>query len=397
MSDFGKSNILLTRDSKGKIRQIDISCNKSGSVYEITRKSGIVGGKFVDHPKIIIDKGKVKRTLEQQAELEYNSNIKNYLDKGYKLFDTMPDDLEKTIPKTKQDQNGSIKPMLAKLLQSVSKSTLKRVTHWYISRKVDGARALFYFKNGNVYTASRGGGNYDYATSHIRKNPALISFFKKNPNLVLDGELYIFGKSLQQLSGCARLEDGELPFKLQYYIYDIVDLEKTFEERFNILQEIKQELNLTFDPEKTFSDDELMIQMLPQIKIANDEKLMWQLHDKYVSEGWEGAVLRDPNKKYNPGARDMIKLKSRLDSEFKTTGVELGLRGIEDMVFIMETTNGKQFKAKPVGSRDVKNDLYTNFESQIKNKMATCTYFYLSDDGVPLQPVWKAVRLEKDI
>ena len=102
----------------------------------------------------------------------------------------------------------------------------------------------------------------------------MISFFKKNPNLVLDGELYIFGKSLQQLSGCARLEDGELPFKLQYYIYDIVDLEKTFEERFNILQEIKQELNLTFDPEKTFSDDELMIQMLPQIKIANDEKLM---------------------------------------------------------------------------------------------------------------------------
>ena len=97
-------------------------------------------------------------------------------------------------------------------------------------------------------------------------------------------------------------------------------------------------------------------------------------------------MLRDPNKKYNPGARDMIKLKSRLDSEFKTIGVELGLRGIEDMVFVMETTNGKQFKAKPVGSRDVKNDLYTNFESQIKNKMATCTYFYLSDDGVPLQP-----------
>ena len=97
MSDFGKSNILLTRDSKGKIRQINISCNKSGSVYEISRKSGIVGGKFVDHPKIIIDKGKVKRTLEQQAELEYNSNIKSYLDKGYKLFNTIPDNIELEI------------------------------------------------------------------------------------------------------------------------------------------------------------------------------------------------------------------------------------------------------------------------------------------------------------
>ena len=106
----------------------------------------------------------------------------------------------------------------------------------------------------------------------------------KNDNQI-DGELFIFGKSLQNLSGCARLEDGPLPFKLQYYIYDIVDTEKTFEERYKILQEIQKELNLGFDPEKTFGDDELMVQMLPQIKIPNDEKIMWKLHDQYVSEG----------------------------------------------------------------------------------------------------------------
>ena len=97
--------------------------------------------------------------------------------------------------------------------------------------------------------------------------------------------MYVHGKSLQTLSGCARLESGELPFKLQYYIYDIVDTEKTFEERFKVLQEIQQELNLSFEPERVFKDDELMIQMLPQVKIPNAEKLMWQLHDKYVSEG----------------------------------------------------------------------------------------------------------------
>ena len=287
--------------------------------------------------------------------------------------------------------------MLAKLIQSVSKSALSRVTYWYISKKVDGVRNLFYWDGKQIQSASRGGGNYNYATTHIRTNPKFIEFFKQHPNIQIDGELFIFGKSLQNLSGCARLEDGPLPFKLQYYIYDIVDTEKTFEERYKILQEIQKELNLGFDPEKTFGDDELMVQMLPQIKIPNDEKIMWKLHDQYVSEGWEGAVLRDPNKKYNPGARDMIKLKSRLDSEFKTIGIELGLRGIEDMVFVMETVDGKQFKAKPMGSREVKNDLYANFESQIKGRPATCTYFYLSDDGVPLQPVWKAVRLEKDI
>lgn len=139
---------------------------------------------------------------------------------------------------------------------------------------MDGNRALLYFKDNEIHTASRGGGNYDYATSHIRKNPTLISFFKRNPGLVLDGELYVFGKSLQQLSGCARLEDGELPFKLQYYVYDVVDITKTFEERYAILQRIKEELGLGFDPERTFEPTDLMIQMLPQEKIKNDEKIM---------------------------------------------------------------------------------------------------------------------------
>lgn len=101
----------------------------------------------------------------------------------------------------------------------------------------------------------------------------------------MDGELYVFGKTLQTLSGCARLEEGEIPFKLQYYIYDIVDLDKTFEERFKIIQQIKQDLNLDFNPTKVFSNDELMIQILPQEKIKNDEKIMWDLHNQYVAKG----------------------------------------------------------------------------------------------------------------
>ena len=92
----------------------------------------------------------------------------------------------------------------------------------------------------------------------------------------------------------------------------------------------------------------------------------------------------------------MIKLKRRLDSEFITIGYELGLRGVEDLVFKMKTDNGKEFLAKPVGSREVKDSLFTDI-NDIIGKKATCTYFYLSDDGVPLQPVWKSVRLDKDI
>lgn len=397
---------LITRDSKGKIRvaTLDLVDHKKmdGEYYTIEGETGLYQGKQVTRPKIYIGAGKVKRTLKEQAELEFNSIIKKYKDKGYKDikdlgYQSINDfDPDKVLPKEKKDQNGVVKPMLAKLIESVPKSTLSKVTYWYSSRKVDGCRAILYLKDEILHFASRGGGTYDYPTSHIRNNQKLIDYFKQHPDLQLDGELYIHGKTLQTLSGCARLEDGELPFKLQYFVYDVVDPGKTFEERYKIIQKFKEDLNLGFNPNHNFKDDEIMIQILPQEKIPNDEKLMWKLHDKYVSEGWEGAVLRDPTKKYEPGARQMYKLKCRKDFEFLTIGYQLGLRGVEDLVFKMKTDDGKEFLAKPVGSREVKDSLFADINNII-GKKATCTYFYLSDDGVPLQPVWKSVRLDKDI
>ena len=79
---------------------------------------------------------------------------------------------------------------------------------------------------------------------------------------------------MQQISGCARLEDGALPFKLQYYVYDVVDPNLNFYERYKIIQSFKEKLNLGFDPNKDFKDDELMIQILPQTLIPNDENIM---------------------------------------------------------------------------------------------------------------------------
>lgn len=394
---------LITRDSKGKVRVIEFTLThyENPEYYEISRKSGLYQGKMVSQPSLKIEKGKVKRTLKEQAELEFNSLIKKAKDKGYKDikdlgYDNLNFDPDKVLPKEKRDQNGAVKPMLAKLIESVPESTLSKFANFFISRKIDGGRALFFYKDGEIHTSSRGGGNYDYPTSHIRNNQKLIDYFKLHPDLVLDGELYVFGYSLQRLSGCMRLEDGELPFKLQYYVYDIVDLNKPFKERYKIIQQLKNDLNLGFDPNKSFKDDELMIQILPQVEIKNDKTEIWKLHDQYVAEGWEGAVLRDPDSSYKPGSRSMIKLKRREDSEFTTIGYELGLRGVEDLVFKMKTDDGKEFLAKPVGSREVKDSLFADINNII-GKKATCTYFYLSDDGVPLQPVWKSVRLDKDI
>ena len=138
---------------------------------------------------------------------------------------------------------------------------------------------------------------------------------------------------------------------LQYYIYDIVDITTPFEGRLERLNKIAEELHLGFEPERDFKPGELQVQMVPQVKVVGWDNIK-KLHDKYVSEGWEGVVIRDPDKVYRPNGRtnDMIKIKCYQDAEFTITGLSEGLRD-EDMCFIMETADGNQFKAKPIGTR----------------------------------------------
>lgn len=255
-------------------------------------------------------------------------------------------------------------------------------------------RCSFYYKDGEIHSASRGGGDYDPATSHFRKNKELIKFFENHPDYILDGELYKHGKSLQQISGAARLEKNAYDCDwLEYYIYDVMIPNMKFSDRLEILKQIKQELNLAFDPNREWHEGELQMQMVPQEKVSGYDNIM-KLHNLYVSEGWEGVVCRNPDKDYGFGKRtnDMLKFKMYKDDEFIITGYELGLRGTEDMVFICKTEDGIEFKAKPWGDRALKEEYIENFKTKCFGKMATVKYFYLSDEGTPLQPSVKCIR-----
>lgn len=47
-----------------------------------------------------------------------------------------------------------------------------------------------------------------------------------------------------------------------------------------------------------------------------------------------------------------------------------------------------------VGDREVKAEYVENFEEKYKGHMAECTYFNLSDDGVPTQPKLRTFRFD---
>ena len=396
-------DILVTKDNKGKTRVVEISYEWDDAQhgFVIRRKTYQYGGKVTVQPEIWIYKGKVKRTVSEQARLEYNSHLKKYTDKGYKLLPSsikinnavaVEAFVEEHLGNGVTDSNGFKKHMLAKQADKVATSVFDKIKYWYGSRKIDGVRCSFYWKDGEVRTASRGGGDYDASTSFMRHNPKLIQFFEEHPDIVLDGELYKHGKSLQQISGAARLEKDTAGMDwLEYYIYDVMDSTKTFEERLDILHDITDELNLGFNPEREWDDGELKFQIVPQETVVGWANIQ-KLHDKYVGEGFEGIVIRDPSKVYNFGGRTnaMIKGKMYKDAEFEIVGYSEGLRP-EDMVFVCKTKEGKEFEAKPMGPRELKWE-YLDRMDEIIGKMATVKYFYLSDEGCPLQPVLKCIR-----
>lgn len=396
---------LLSKSSTGKFRYaevfIDEEWHEPEHGYIIQRSYGQVQGKNTLSPAIVVDKTKQKRNWVEQYTLQFNSEVKKFLDKGYVEVEKHPneyseEELNDIFGDVKTNQFGVVKPMLAKQYEKVTNQKIFDKT-WMASRKLDGVRCLLYYKDGEIHTASRGGEHYDYSIVHIREYQPLLDFFKEHPGIILDGEIFKRFKSLQQISGAARMEKNAYDCDwLEYWIFDCYVPDASAQDRYSFLiNELNHKYGIMVYDNIDLDDCNDCVKILEQVSI-NKWSNMEELHDKYVSEGFEGLVIKDPTKPYKPGGRsnDMIKIKKYKSSEFLVTGYELGLRGSEDMTFICETNDGIVFKAMPVGDRDVKAEYVENFEEKYKGHIAECTYFNLSDDGVPTQPRMRVFRFD---
>lgn len=403
---------LLGRASTGKFRFAVVECDEEWhsaddgrAGYIIQRSYGQVRGKTTLSPQILVDRTKQKRNWQEQYTLQFNSEVKKYLDKGYKEIDKHPneytdDELLSIFGDVKTNQYGVIKPQLAKQADKVTNPKIFD-KEWLISRKLDGVKALFYWDGKEIHTASRGGEHYDYSTTHLRTNPFLMEFFKENPTIILDGELFVRGKTLQQISGAARMEKNAYDCDwLQYWIYDCYDssnIDMPAKDRYtDILINKLNKINGIF-VYMGVDDDEIS----DSIRILHHEYVtgwdnMKKLHDKWVTEGFEGAVITDPSKPYKVGSRcnNLIKIKQYKSEDFKVIGYKLGLRGSEDMTFTCVLEDGRTFEAMPVGNRETKAEYVENFETKYKGHKAECTFFNYSDDGIPTQPKLRIFRFD---
>lgn len=382
--------VLVTRNARDKIQVITASLSQESNVFLIHRNTGQYKGKITQQPVLIIERGKAKRSVIEQAELEFNSIINKYMDKGYKKLSSLTstpfdelseEELNELVSSLKTDQSGNLKPMLAKSSDKVQNSVLDKPM--FCSRKLNGVRCMMRWSDEDqkVITISRGGKNYNNSTSHITKE--LTEYLKDNPEIILDGELYIHGKYLQTISGIARLETWEPRCdELEYWIYDLAIPNKVFTDRLVKLTDVE-----------IIAEKSTKIKVLEHILTDSWSKIQ-KLHDKWVAEGFEGLVARKPDKFYEFGKRGstMIKVKMYQEDEFEIIDFSEKLRD-EDFCFICQTKDGVVFEAKPIGTREMK-DEYLNDMDNIIGKMGTVKYFEMSKEGTPLQAIFQAVRYD---
>ena len=398
---------LLGKSSNGKFRYAVVECDEEWHEpehgYIIQRSYGQVQGKNTLSPAIIVDRTKQKRTWKEQYTLQFNSETKKFLDKGYVEVEKHPneytlDELQSIFGDVKTNQYGVIKPQLAKQADKVTNTKIFD-KEWLISRKLDGVKALFYYRDGEIHTASRGGEDYDPATTHLREDPKLLKFFETHPTVILDGELFVRGKTLQQISGAARMEKNAYDCDwLQYWIYDCYDTyvpDIVASVRYRFLVEICEYYDIPMY--LSIKDDEhnVPIRLLLHEYVEGWDN-MKKLHDKWVAEGFEGAVITDPSKPYKPGSRcnNLIKIKQYKSEDFTVVGYKLGLRGSEDMTFTCALGDGRTFEAMPVGDRATKAEYVKNFDNKYRGHKAECTFFNYSDDGIPTQPKLRIFRFD---
>ena len=399
---------LLGKASTGKFRFAVVECDEEWHEpehgYVIQRSYGQVGGKTTLSPKIIVDRTKQKRTWKEQYTLQFNSETKKFLDKGYVEVEKHPkeytlDELQSIFGEVKTNQYGVIKPQLAKQADKVTNPKIFE-KKWLISRKLDGVKALFYYKDEVIHTASRGGEDYDAATTHLREDLKLLKFFEAHPTVILDGELFVRGKTLQQISGAARMEKNAYDCDwLQYWVYDCYDssnVDMIASDRYKFLM-LELCDNCDIPMYLTIEDDEhnVPIRLLLHEYVEGWDN-MKKLHDKWVAEGFEGAVITDPSKPYKVGSRcnNLIKIKQYKSEDFTVVGYKLGLRGSEDMTFTCALEDGRTFEAMPVGDRATKAEYVKSFDNKYRGHKAECTFFNYSDDGIPTQPKLRIFRFD---
>tara|TARA_B100000401_G_scaffold187537_1_gene126171 strand:- start:2838 stop:4058 length:1221 start_codon:yes stop_codon:yes gene_type:complete len=321
--------------------------------------------------------GKKNETTDnQQALFEAYSMWLKKQDQNYKPFS---ENLEND-----SSQSENILPMLANKYEQRKKYLNKP---FGVSPKLDGVRVIARFQDENLVLTSRLGKEFIFMNKlreHLNK---VIS-----NDIILDGELYSHTIPFNAISGTTRAKKTPSKYDsmIEMWIFDIVDENKSYEDRMKELKKIQN----VYD--KKFNKKKKLLKFVYYEQVSTDKEVK-SYHDKFVEKGYEGVMCRNLNGKYKLKHRsnDLLKYKNFEDSEFKIVDAKKGT-GTEEgaIVFTCENENGDRFDVRPRGEIEKRRQMFQEKEKYF-GKMLTVRYQNTGIeeiDSLPRFPVGIEVR-----
>ena len=362
-------------DSKGKVKiwTVIVLRNSVDQTATIRKIYGRDGEKMQVNDKTLTEGkniGKANETTAyEQAVSEANSNWKKQTDKGY------------TEAKPEAGAMLNVKlPMLA------HKFTQRKHNISYpaaCQAKLNGVRCLAEkISDTAMRFTSKSGKSYDAVLQHLVA--PLLKIMEVGE--IFDGELYKHDWTFQKiLKHTKKLQPTSS--QLEFWIFDLAD-----------------ELTYYNNKIKTYEERHLILcDRLPKhtdvlhrvgMDMVADESGVKSYHDRYVENGYEGAMVRnfDGMYRFNYRSSDLQKYKEFEDKEFPIVGGHEGV-GIEEgcVVFECVAENALPFSVRPKGTREKRQRWWRELEA-IKGKQLTVRYQERSEDGIPIFPVGIAIR-----
>lgn len=351
---------LYARDIKGNIKEYSI--NQIEDSESAVIRTGRLNGNLIE--TIIFHPTDIKREIASRIAKKRKEGYVSLKDFGAYISihdEHIPNFLEQNLPQYNTDANNNLKPMKCqKFKEGVVKypafaqpklNGLRCVLRWETWTEGEG---LFAKEMSGAKLRTKEGLEYymPHITNYLNKN----QFYRDDLELVYDGELYCHKMPLNQIkASCPMINSrGTLskpsgkPTDISFWIFDLA------------IPDLTQDIRLKLQTESNIYGT--YIGYVHHTIIINDMQAM-QARDKWINEGFEGAVIREMDAEYAFGFRPNFirKFKTHLDSEFLIVDLIPKPSDSSLPLFILKNDiNNETFECNPSGSWEYQRDLLRN-------------------------------------
>lgn len=295
---------------------------------------GIVG------KAIQVEEIHVARNPKDEVESRYKQKRKQ----GYKFLDEIKDDnwstpvkedalltyLETYLPYDRTTADGTLLPMLAKTFDNTNNKIFNKTPIRIGQYKINGLRCVISAKRNNtdmfkpisLRFQSREG-TYWNSLSNLEDYLLTVipnEFLNKmiDEDWELDGELYLPGYTVNEINHFIKDPKCKENKFIQYWCFDAIIDDTPQYRRLDILGQVFENRTYEFTSLNNHLNNKERFIYINNYTIENEDDAV-KHRNLFINLGFEGLILRDPDKEYQIGKRNssMIKFKDVMEGSFK--------------------------------------------------------------------------------